>query len=259
MTVRLIGLYQSTPNSGFVRGFDLMSRTPRTGRLNAMKKTIAVALAATAAFLMIAPAANADEVPPFDHSDCPRELPSGADPAKWRCEVLISDATAKFGRLGELKLGRQQLTFAEGTLDGKFAQVFGSLKAQPTKVLPGLAFQVQYAGASDFHGDPPNMGFIHLKLKIISPVFPPMCYIGSDKDPIVVRPLALGAPQPVPGHPGIRTMTLQDKRFAMPGAHGCGPFKRLVERWFGVPAPAGASEITLPTYVSIKQYDAGHI
>jgi hypothetical protein len=224
-----------------------------------MKKTITAALAVATALVMITPAAHADDVPPFDYADCPRELPSGADPAKWRCEVLITDATAKFGALKELNLGRQRLTFAEGTLDGKFAQVFGSLQAQPTKVLPGLAFQVQYAGASDFYGNPPNMGFINLKLKIISPLLPPTCHIGSDKDPIVIRPLALGAPQPVPGHPEIRTMTMQDKRFVMPGAYGCGPFKRLVERWFGVPAPAGASEITLPTYISIKQYDAGHI
>jgi hypothetical protein len=102
------------------------------------------------------------------------------------------------------------------------------------------------------------MGFINLKLKLISPLLPPGCFIGSTNDPINVQPLALGSPQPVPGHPGIRTMTLQDKRLAMPRAHGCGVLTPLVQRRFGVPALAGSSEITLPTYVSIRQYDAGH-
>ncbi|MET0134493.1 MAG: hypothetical protein ABW215_12990 [Kibdelosporangium sp.] len=224
-------------------------------------------LTAVAAIMLLgAPMASADDVPEFDHSDCPKELPAGADPAQWRCEVLVSDATAEFGTLGQLRLGRQRLTFAEGTLDGRYAQVFGGLRAEPTEVPGGLvgndliplAFQVQYAGASDFHGDPPRMGFIDLKLKVISPLLPPTCFIGSDNDPINVQPLALGPTAPVPGHPGIRTMTLQDKRLVMPRAHGCGVFTALVQARFGVPSPAGASEITLPTYVSIRQYDAGH-
>jgi hypothetical protein len=228
-----------------------------------MRKLIALAVAA---FLLPVQIAAADEVPPFDHSDCPQQLP---DPVGWRCEVLISDATAKLGSLGELRMGRQRLTFAEGKVNGQYAQVFGALRAEPTPVPGGLlgggdnsllrlAFQVQYAGASDFRGDPPRMGFIDMKLKMISPLLPRTCYIGSDNDPIVFEPMAAGAPQPVPDHPELRRTTLQDKRFAIPRAYGCGAFTELIQRRFGVPAPAGTSEITLPTYISIKQYDASH-
>lgn len=32
----------------------------------------------------------------FDFADCPT-IPEGADPAQWRCEVLMSSGTIKFG------------------------------------------------------------------------------------------------------------------------------------------------------------------
>jgi hypothetical protein len=51
---------------------------------------------------------------------------------------------------------------------------------------------------------------------------------------------------------------MQDKRFAIPRSSGCGAFTRIVDQRFGLPAASGASEITLPTYISIKQYDASH-
>jgi hypothetical protein len=230
-----------------------------------MRKLLAAALAA-AVLVLPAQLAFADDVPPVDTADCPKTLPDGADPARWRCEVLTTNATAKFGAIGPLTLGRQRLTFAEGTLDGQYAQVFGGLHSEPTVVTGGLlgnrliplAFQVQYAGASDFHGDPPNMGFVAMKLKVISPLLPRSCSIGTDEDPMMIRPLAAGSPQPVAGHPELRMTTLQDNRFAMPRAHGCGVFTSVVEHRFGVPTQAGGNKITLPTYVFIQQYDASH-
>jgi hypothetical protein len=238
-----------------------MSISSGAARLCRMRKLLTVALAA-AALALPAQIAWADDVPPVDTADCPKQLPAGADPAGWRCEVLTTDATAKIGALGQLNLGRQRLTFAEGTLDGQYAQVFGGLKAERTTVPGGLvgndliplAFQVQYAGASDFNGS----GFVNLKLKVNSPLLPRTCFIGSDEDPMVIRPQARQSPQPVPGHPELRTTTMQDNRFAIPRAHGCGVFTGLVEHRFGVPAAAGTNEITLPTYIFIQQYDASH-
>lgn len=210
----------------------------------------------------------ADDIPPVNTADCPSTLPAVRDPG-WRCEVLTTDATARVGALGELRLGRQRLTFAEGTIDGQYASVFGGLVAEPTPVpgglfghtdvpWPRLAFQVQYAGAADFHGNPPNMGFVNLKFRVISPLLPPSCFIGTNEDPIVIRPIADGRPAPVDQHPELRYTKMRDERFVMPHAHGCGPLTSVVERRFGVPSGPGSSEITLPTYIFIKQYDASH-
>jgi hypothetical protein len=213
--------------------------------------------------------AHADDgIPPVNTTDCPATLPTVRDPG-WRCEVLTTDATAHVGALGELRLGRQRLTFAEGNVNGQYASVFGGLAAEPTPVPGGLfghtdvpvlrlAFQVQYAGASDFHGNPPHMGFVNMKFRVISPLLPPTCFIGTNQDPIVIRPMAEGAPGPVDGHPELRYTRMRDDRFVMPHAHGCGPLTSVVERRFGVPSTPGSSEITLPTYIFIKQYDASH-
>src|SRR4051812_17518486 len=77
--------------------------------------------------------AHADDVPPVSTSDCPTNVPTS-----WRCEVLTTDATAHIGALGELRMSRQRLTFAEGTVDGEYASVFGGLVAAPTPVPGGL-------------------------------------------------------------------------------------------------------------------------
>jgi hypothetical protein len=75
---------------------------------------------------------------------------------------------------------------------------------------------------------------------------------------MVVRPESRTTPVEVPGHPDIYLATIKDTRFAIPRSSGCGLFTSVVDRRFGVPAPSGRNEITLPTYTSIKQYDASH-
>jgi hypothetical protein len=231
-----------------------------------MRKLITAALVVLG--LCATQVAHAEDVPPVNTGDCPTSLPVGRDPG-WRCEVLTTDAIADTGALGELRMGRQRLTFAEGTLNGQYASVFGGLAAEPTPVPGGLlgtgknpllrlAFQVQYAGAADFHGNPPDMGYINMKFHVISPLLPPTCFIGTNEEPIVIRPKAPERPRPVDGHPDLRFTTMQDNRFVMPHAHGCGPLTSVVERRFGVPSAPGTSTITLPTYIFIKQYDASH-
>jgi hypothetical protein len=66
-----------------------------------------------------------------------------------------------------------------------------------------MAFQVRYPGATDFQG--------------ISPLLPRTCFIGTDEDPMVIRPLAFESPKPVEGHPELRFTTMQDKRFVTAG------------------------------------------
>jgi hypothetical protein len=230
-----------------------------------MKRTlrrVAVAVLAMIGLAAAAPLAAADPVPTFDFADCPA-IPAGADPALWRCEVLMSSGTIKFGNLAEQPTGAMRLTFAEGTLDGKYAQVFGALRAEPTKVpggllgghpLPRMDMRIEYAGFSDFFSVGDQMGEQHLKIRLISRLLPNTCTIGSNQDPIRFKPIRTSGPDTVSTNPPVLRFTIEDKQFAVPKTRGCGELGRLMNKRFGLPAPAGTNAMTLTTLVGLKGY-----
>jgi hypothetical protein len=149
------------------------SKTSRCGSVVALACTALIGFASVVAQQASAdPDPASDPLPTFDFVDCP-SLPAGADPGLWRCEVLMSSGTFRFGDLSEQPTGAMRLTFAEGRLDGKFAQVFGALRAEPTPVpggllgIPGtdthnpklrLDLRIEYAGYSDFLSVGDRMG-----------------------------------------------------------------------------------------------------
>lgn len=175
-----------------------------------------------------------------------------------------SRTARRVGRLDELPIARIKTTFAEGQLDGKYAQVFGALHADSIRVPGGLLgtdsgnpllrldVQLEYAGYSDFLSVGNRMGALHLKLAVRSPLLPRTCTIGSDADPIKFRPLRTEGPTVISENPRIMRFGMRDNEFSVPRAHGCGPLGRLVERRFGVPAAAGGNDLVLTTYVSIR-------
>jgi hypothetical protein len=233
-----------------------------------LASTALIGLASTADAATAAPAPADDPVPAFDFADCPA-IPAGADPAQWRCEVLMSTGTIAFGDLAEQSTGPMRLTFAEGQLDGKFAQVFGALRAGPTRVPGGLLgipgtdernpllrmdMRIEYAGFADFLSDGDRMGEQHLKIRLLSPLLPPTCTIGDDEDPIEFKPVRTSGPDTISADPPVLRFTIEDTAFAVPGARGCGPLDRLVNKRFGLPAPEGANSIRLTTLVGLKDY-----
>src|SRR2546429_4352364 len=130
-----------------------------------MRKTLlALGLAAMTLAGMAMPAA-ADPLPTFDFADCPT-IPVGTDPAQWRCEVLIAHGTVRIGALPELTIPRIKTTFAEGRLNGEYAQVFGALRADPVRVRGSLV-RLEYAGFADFLSVGDRMGELHLKLAVL--------------------------------------------------------------------------------------------
>lgn len=139
-----------------------------------LRRSIVVVLAAAAIIAagISAPAA-AQTHPDFDFADCPA-IPAGADPGLWRCEVLVSTGTLSFGRVRDLALREMRLTFAEGTLNGRFAQVFGSLKAQPTPLpgAPRMSIQLRYAGYSDFESNDERKGEFDLAATVRGRLLP---------------------------------------------------------------------------------------
>ncbi|HEX6358171.1 hypothetical protein [Actinophytocola sp.] len=228
-------------------------------------RTLRGAALAALAMIGLATTASADPVPTFDFADCPT-IPEAADPAQWRCEVLMSNGTVKFGAIAEQPSGAMRLTFAEGQLDGQYAQVFGALRAEPTRVPGGLVggedrnpllrmdIQIEYAGYADFLSVGDQMGEQHLKLRVISPLLPNTCTIGSDEDPIRFKPVRTSGPDVISTNPRVLRFTIEDKTFAVPRAQGCGVLNRLVDKRFGLPAPAGTNAITFTTLVGLKSY-----
>lgn len=239
--------------------------------LFAMKRRLrhvaAAALVSTALLGTVAVgSASADPVPSFGFADCPA-LPAGADPALWRCEELRSTGSARFGGF-DGRLAEMTMTFAEGELNGQYAQVFGALRAEPTRVpggllgIPGseenpllrLDLRAEYAGYADFHSDGDRMGEQHLKFRVISPLLPATCTIGGDDDPIVLKPVRISGPDVISTEPRVLGFTIRDDRFAVPKAHGCGRLEPFVNRRLGLPSPAGANTMTLDTVVGIRGY-----
>jgi len=214
----------------------------------------AVTMTVTALTVPTASAATTtDPVPEFDFADCPA-LPDGADPAAWRCEVMIADGVIDIGRLRGQSLGRLRLTFAEGRLDGEYAQVFGALRttAQP---LPGAGtVRVEYGGYSDFHANDERFGEIHLRLRLAGPPLPRDCAVGAAADPIRFLVQVDGPPQDLPGDPPVRKITVTETEFAAPATSGCGRFGPLADRLLGLPAPAGVNALTMTAYVAMRGY-----
>jgi hypothetical protein len=178
----------------------------------------------------------------------------------------MSSGTIKFGSLAEQSTGAMRLTFAEGRLDGEFAQVFGALRAEPTNVPGGLLgvpghnpvlrtdLRIEYAGFADFLSDGDRMGVQHLKLRVINGLLPRTCSIGDDADPLVFRPIRTSGPDRISADPPVLRFTIEDNAFAVPSARGCGGLDRLVDKRFGLPSPAGANSMKLTTLVGLKSY-----
>src|SRR5206468_2430971 len=123
------------------------------------KRLLFCALAGVVLAGALAAPATAEPLPDFDFADCPT-IPADSDPAQWRCEVLVSHGRAKIGRIADLPL-TMRMTFAEGRLNGEFAQVFGALRAEPVWVR-GTWVRLEYAGFADFLSVGDRLGEQHL-------------------------------------------------------------------------------------------------
>lgn len=233
-------------------------------------KSLTLALAATVAAgaltLATATASNAAALPPkpsdpgiptsFDYRDCP-QLPSGADPSAWRCEVMVANIRVATGRIPAVEVPLT-VTHSEGPLpDGTTGQVFGAMHARSVAVpgIPGLRIQPEYAGHADFIGNGTIRGSIDIKLRLQYPGSRPTCAIGSDRAPLTINSTAYGPTQWVSQQPPIIKGEMYDSTFAVPGVNGCGPIvDRLLDRGFALPSPAGRNQFSLVGYYSFRTH-----
>ncbi|WP_199440265.1 hypothetical protein [Umezawaea beigongshangensis] len=216
-------------------------------------KIIALAATTVTALALTAGTANAAE---FDFTDCPA-LPSGADPAEWRCEVLESRGVLSFGNVRDLRMGAVRLTFAEGRLDGEYAQVFGALRSKPVRVpgVPGARVALRCGGHPDFLSDDERKGEIDLAITVSGPLLPTGCTIGDEDDPIrsVLQPV--GETEVVSQDPPTLRFATVDEQLGFP-ASDCGRWTGLLDHRLGLPSPSGANVLEQTTHVQLRSYES---
>ncbi|WBB57836.1 hypothetical protein O7599_19340 [Streptomyces sp. WMMC500] len=231
----------------------------RAARLAAPALTALLAVLTTGA----APASPAAETGPpgagFDFGACPAadELPAGADPGTWRCEVMRATGRLRIGGVDE-PVGRPMtLTFAEGRVDGAYAQVFGELTAEPIRVggTP-LTLTPRYGGYSDFESDDLRRGELDLTLAVGGPLLPKGCSIGAAAtEPIHLVLKDTRPTEVISEDPPVVSFGAADTEFAAPRTDGCGrPGGRILDRVLDLPAPAGENRLELDATVALRPY-----
>ncbi|MFF7334414.1 hypothetical protein ACIQU5_27460 [Streptomyces sp. NPDC090306] len=197
--------------------------------------------------------------------------------------IRIGSTNVTLGTPIDLKFGIVWGSDAPGVdlPDGGSANVYstvapssGSLLTAPTtdvtipglpNLLPGVTSvkaQVELAGpVTDFAplaaGTTVPVFKLPIKLHLIHPLLGPNCYLGSNSNPIVLRPAALEAGeidvQADPnGHDtliaGFTGASLTDTSFSVPGAKGCGLGLGLLDAGinslFHLPSAAGQNSVT---------------
>lgn len=209
-------------------------------------KSAIIALAAAATLALAATPAAASTDPTF--ADCPA-LPTGAVASQWRCEVLTSQATLSFGHVRDLPLNTMRITFAEGQLNGEYAQQFGALRSAPTRLpgLPATTLRFRYGGYSDFHSTDERKGAIDLVAELNGPLVPRHCRIG----PIHSVLLADGPTEVISTDPEILQFSTIDDQLAFPKATDCGPLADLL---LGLPSPTGTNSYHQTSQVRLQAY-----
>ncbi|MDQ0776955.1 hypothetical protein QF026_005421 [Streptomyces aurantiacus] len=189
--------------------------------------------------------------------DCPAlsELPEGADPAKWRCEAMTAVGHLTLGRV-DVPIERPlAITFAEGTDDGEFRQVFGAMAAAPLRVRgTPLSITPRYGGYSDFQSDDERRGELDLTFRISGPGVPPGCSIGSEADPVHLMLRETDPPEVVTPVPLVVAFGVEDSRFEAPRVSGCGRLGAVLDKVLGLPSPVGGNSIELDARVAMRSY-----
>ncbi|MEU3764627.1 hypothetical protein AB0E55_06150 [Amycolatopsis keratiniphila] len=215
----------------------------------------ATAAALSAAALFVFPGhASAAGLPDFDFSACPSP-PADADPGTWRCEAFVAQGVLTIGDRA-IPLGEMRLTFSEGKVDGKYAQVFGELRHAPARIRGtfGAAIQLKYGGYSDFQSDDERRGELDLYAALRHPLLPKECTIGTLGAPLhsVVKDDPAVPFEVISQNPTTVKFGVVDSQLALPGTSGCGPLTRVADEVLGLPSASGKNTFTMATYVQFK-------
>ncbi|MFE6288262.1 hypothetical protein [Streptomyces sp. NPDC057877] len=204
---------------------------------------------------------GAAPLPAFDFTACPTaaELPAGADPGTWRCEVMHATGHLRMGTIDEPLTEPMTITFAEGRVDGVFRQVFAEMTAAPLRVADTpLTLTPQYGGHADFLSDDTRRGEFAIKFALGTTrgprTLPPDCSVGTDQDAIHLVLKDTDPTRVISSDPLIAAFGAQDTTFTAPATTGCGPLRRALDRALGLPSPAGRNAFDMDVTVAIRDY-----
>jgi hypothetical protein len=206
-------------------------------------------------------ASTTSPIPAFDYSDCPR-LPSGVDPTRWRCEVLVADGTVTIGSTA-VPFRFERVTHAEGPMpDGTPGQVFGGFRAPKLPVSgrqsgdghgPKLWMQPHLVTPPDFYS---QGGEMSLALAFSGPRLGARCSIGTPDAPLQVAAGRVpGTTTWVSQNPPVIAFEVRDSTLAVPAVSSCGRASDVLNRRFGLPSPSGANRLDGTAFYSFKTYD----
>ncbi|MBB5852671.1 hypothetical protein ACFQ05_05215 [Amycolatopsis umgeniensis] len=223
-----------------------------------MKRLLVAAAAALSAAALVAlpghASAASSPVPEFDFSACPAP-PANADPGTWRCEAFVSQGVLTIGDR-EIRLGEMRLTFSEGQVGGKFAQVFGELRHAPARIDDtfGASMQLKYGGYSDFLSNDERRGELDLYAVLRHPLLPKGCTIGTLGAPLhsVVKDDPAVPLEVISENPKTVKFGVVDSQLALPRTTGCGPLGQVADRLLGLPSPSGKNTFKQVTHVQFK-------
>ncbi|MEU1024810.1 hypothetical protein ABZ366_22465 [Streptomyces sp. NPDC005904] len=226
----------------------------------------AAAGALLAGFVLVATPAQAAErtaaLPGFDFSACPAadELPAGADPGTWRCEVMHATGHLRMGAVDEPLTEPMKITFAEGRVDGEFRQIFGAMTAPSIRAggTP-LTLTPRYGGYSDFLSDETRRGEFDLTFAIGAAHGPQArpssrCSVGSAEEAVHLVLKDTRPTRVISKDPLVVSFATQDAEFAAPGTSGCGVLSHALDRALGLPSAAGRNAFTMDVTVAIRSY-----
>ncbi|WP_419996651.1 hypothetical protein [Streptomyces boninensis] len=235
-----------------------MKRVGSSAAAAALLAGLSMAAAPTPAAQAASAATQPDAPPGFSFAACPapEDLPADADPGTWRCEAMKATGRIEIGGIAEDIDRPMAITFAEGRVNGEFAQVFGAMKAAPIRI-GGTPWTItpRYAGYSDFQSNDERRGELDLKFTLAGPGLPAGCSIGTDAAAVHLTLTDTDPTHVISKDPLIVGFGAEDTRFTAPRTSDCGPLGRALDRVLQLPSAAGQNSLDLDTQVVMRQYD----
>ncbi|MEO5878165.1 MAG: hypothetical protein ABIS86_15175 [Streptosporangiaceae bacterium] len=226
-----------------------------------------VVTAAAASLVLPAEQAVAADYQPTDadFAACPT-LPTNASRLLWACVSLnIVGGEFKLGNIDQ-QISPLRINTAIGLLDGKITTIGGgsggttAAKAPAGFTIPGLgSLEITIEQAGDLPGTGPIPTSLPLKVHVVHPLVGSKCYVGSDADPISIKPTLTDPRIQLFGSVPVIRAGIGDSTFGVPAATGCGLFTGLINAVIGLPSPAGSNKATLDLVVRIRNYQVGNI
>ncbi|GAB3664966.1 hypothetical protein GCM10027589_29290 [Actinocorallia lasiicapitis] len=238
----------------------------------------AVSGVVAATLLVPTSAARADYQPSDgDFAGCPAP-PAGAIRLLWNCvAVNLDKGKVKLGSINQTLSTPMKISIAIGYHEGKIMTITGGLgggsaaQAVTAAGSPGFEFEVPVVGtinvSIDQAGPMGGTGLIPeripLKIHLSHWLLGGNCYIGTDADPLVIKPVIARPRVELLNWTPVVRADVSDTTFAVPGASGCGLgvglMDAIVNSAAGTPSASGNNSITFDAFVRIRNYQLGNL